>query len=285
MEMTRKVFSAIRGAAGFVLARKLGTLLGVAALTCAVSAEAAGGSGSVYELGSSSLRTVSRADGTGSYREAARGGPAIIGRISQANTGFGCQVGEWGIQDGVVKCAVGTSDLIPTLLNKVIYVRASLVNGFISGNVVRLTGDASDIRLDSLDNNGQVIKSCFLTVIGKDCDLGSPSSAYPTLGADPRYPYYSGSGATLGPASLLVSSNARFAGSLSGGGPLQDSYVVSAGLTSTGIRFNLAGVFYLTGQGGLMTPVYSLGEFTKAALSAAPSGTVFVMPTGWAAPF
>lgn len=256
----------------------IGLALGLAAAVASVAVRAG-----AVEGGSSALRLTSNADGAGAFAAARVGGPAGL-RVGTAANGFACQVGQWGVQDGVVKCAVSTSSLVPTLTGKTVFVRANLVDGFVSGSFVRMAGSATDIRLDMLDLNGQVVKTCYLTVVGKDCDLGTPSVGYAGLANDPRYPYWNAGAPSLGNGALLVSTNARFGGSLVGG-PLNDSYIVSVGLTATGIRFHLAGLYWLTGRSGLMTPVYSTGEFASSALAAAPSGTVFVLPTGWAAPF
>lgn len=273
-----------------MLGRAAGRIAGRAALLAGMAFMAAINPANAQEAlraGSTALHKYSRSDAPGDYVLAVRGGAAtstVVGGDVRS-VGFGCQVGTWGIQDGVVKCVVSPADSVQSLLNKVMFVRATLVNGYVSGSVLRLSGTSTDIRLDALDNNGQIVKSCYLTVIGKDCDLGVPSSYFPTLANDPRYPYLTGAGgAALGTASQLVSTNARFMGQLVGG-PLQDSFTITASLTQTGIRFHLAGVFYLSGLSGLMTPVYSLGEFTKTNLASAPTGTVFVLPQGWAAPF
>lgn len=213
--------------------------------------------------------------------EAARGGLTAFGQA----TGFACAPGKrWGIQDGMVKCMVPVAASIPGFAGKTVFVRFPLLNGYVSGRLLRLAGTENDIRVDIVDLTGAVGKSCFLTVSEKGCDLGSPGGYQTGLGAEPKYKYIK-SGQTLkGTADEILAGPYTFADDRRGGS-LQDNYIVTAKISDGGISLSLVGLFNMNSTNGYMNVVYARGSFSASQLAAAIDNDTWTASTSWPGPY
>lgn len=257
----------------------------LAALTLPLGAAAAGltdvkGATTIQHMsrsaGGSSNAGIAARSGSGSSR-----GLKVVGD----NSGFGCQTGQWAVQNGVVSCSVATASMVSAFTGKTVMVRTALVDGFVSGNMLRLEGDprSMDIRVDLFDVSGALVKSCYLTVAGQPCHLGSAGSSLYQQGltGDPRY---ATSGQAWHHADALVGQNMPFGGDRRGG-PLQDNYIVSVAVSATDVTIDVAGLYYLDGRGGSkLMPVYSKGTLSQSALAGMTSGSTWSVPSGWSAP-
>lgn len=214
-------------------------------------------------------------------REATRGG---LSAFSQA-TGFSCLPGQrWGIQDGMVKCMVPVVSSIPGFAGKTVFVRFPLLNGFVSGRLLRFTGTENDVRVDIVDLRGALGTSCYLTVAEKACDLGSPGGYQPGLASDPRYRYIKGGQVHRGTAEEILSGPFAFADDRRGGS-LQDNYVVSARISDGGISVSLVGLFSMSNSSGEMSVVYARGTFSATQLAAAINNDTWTASTSWPGPY
>lgn len=210
------------------------------------------------------------------------GGGGAEGRLS--GIGFTCPAGQiWGFQNGVLKCALPTTLIVQAVAGKTFYVRANLIEGFVSGNLLRLTGENADLRLDLLDLGNNVVKSCFLNVTGKVCHMGLGGGANPGLAEEPTLPARTPAGSVVhAHADEMVLGGWTYMGSRAGG-TYEDHYIVSARADGTSLSIQVAGLYALSNT-KLLTAIYSAGAITLGALSGSPSETVFTLSVGTAAP-
>jgi hypothetical protein len=210
--------------------------------------------------------------------------------------GFGCGTGKnWAVVEGSIHCA-GTLSLQPhstaiTEDGKELYIRAMLGNGFISGRVMRLSGDSMQMRVDMFGVDGRVASWCYLTQDKPTCHVGSFNDANPDLSTDPRFKAPNGQTHdgkvkyALKYASELVGGNLQFASSLAGSA-MQDAYIASVTISNTGLLINYVGLHYLDGSQGAqkLQPIYSMGQVSWEALSGLfgdHSSTSWVLGSTW----
>ncbi len=253
----------------------------VSVLACAVLAAPARASS---PGGSSGVATKSVHGGQQAALPALRGGVPVgdEGRIS--GIGFTCPAGQiWGFQNGVLKCALPTTLIVQAVAGKTFYVRANLIEGFVSGNLLRLTGENADLRLDLLDLGNNVVKSCFLNVTGKVCHMGLGGGANPGLSEEPTLPARNPAGSLVhAHADEMVLGGWTYMGSRAGG-TYEDHYIVSVRADGASLSIQVAGLYALSNT-KVLTAIYSAGAITLGALSGSPSGTVFTLSVGTAAP-
>ena len=207
----------------------------------------------------------------------------------EEKVGFKCR-GKmlWAIVQGTVQCADkltlagGASGLLDG--GKTLFVRANLVDGFVSGVLMRLTGTELELRVDMFGIDGRVTSSCFVTAAQPSCHQGSPNEANP--GLDSLAQFTNAAGA-LRYASELVGGNEVFASSLVGGA-LKDAYIASVSVSQAHLDVQVAGVYFLDGSQGTsrMRPVYTSGRMSWATFAGATAQSnemVWALGTGWAA--
>lgn len=228
----------------------------------------------------------------GSIRSGGGSGTQAAGYGGQ---GFGCAVGEWGIQDGIIKCVTSTLPIISDIGSKAIYVKMSLPSPANPSVVMlmRLTGSVgsrdvnTSIRVDLFDAEGGVAKAsapCFISAPNIPCNMGSatgPGSAA-QLNTNPMLPDGSG---TLRFADYLLLTASSVLGVGDIGAQYSDSYYVTTIVMDEAGNLNVyaAGMFAKTDSAStqkLLGPIVGKGQLTTSYIGSAPDQAIYPLD-GW----
>lgn len=221
---------------------------------------------------------------------ARQGGSAGEVTIHTGQTGFGCKVGEWGIQDGVIKCVTPTGPVISDFGTKAVYIKFAMPSPANPSTItlMRITGSAgsgdtiTSLRVDLFDAEGGVAKAtapCFISAPNTPCNMGSATGpgAAAQLNTNPKLP--DGQGVQRY-ADYLYLNASSVAGVGNTGTQYSDNYYVTTISMDEAWNLNIyaAGMFAQTNSSvtrKLLGPIVGKGRVTASDLASAPNQKVY----------
>jgi hypothetical protein len=206
------------------------------------------------------------------------------GQVPLTNKGFGCQTGTWGIVDGSLQCVTSPPPVMGAINGHYIFVRVTSTGGWLTSPAVQLVGQANDIRVDAMNQQGSIVASCYLHTAGTWCSAaalsGTANASYQsTAGTMPD------NGGVLRTAQGLQAAGQGLGGSNSGNNGT-DNYVVSASFDASGtITLQLAGYFTYasTASSHTLASLFASLTITQAQFTSTGNGAV-LNASSWAAP-